>query len=100
MRQGLQNIPVFYSEHMLAETDSFSPSASKPRHVLAAWQKAGLPIAVHPFAPVSELDLCLAHDAIYVRGIVENCGNTLEDSGERGLQFRSVSRRPTFRPYP
>src|SRR6266481_1501882 len=77
MRQGLQDIPVFYSELMLAETDSLSPSASKPRHVLAAWQKAGLPIAVHPFAPVSELDLCLAHDAIYVRGIVENCGNTL-----------------------
>ena len=54
MRQGLQNIPVFYSEHMLADTDSFSPSASKPLHVLAAWHKAGLPIAVHPFAPASE----------------------------------------------
>jgi acetoin utilization deacetylase AcuC-like enzyme len=81
MRQGLLNIPVFYSEHMLAETDSFSPSASKPRHVLAAWQKAGLPIAVHPFAPASELDLCLAHDAVYVRGILEGAlpngfGNT------------------------
>ena len=48
MRQDLQSIPVFYSEHMLAETDSFSPSASKPRHVLAAWQKAGLPIAWDP----------------------------------------------------
>jgi len=71
MRQGLQNIPVFYSEHMLADTDSFSPSASKPRHVLAAWHKAGLPIAVHPFAPASELELCMAHDAVYVRGILE-----------------------------
>jgi acetoin utilization deacetylase AcuC-like enzyme len=39
--------------------------------VLAAWKKAGLPIAVHPFAPASELDLCLAHDAVYVRGILE-----------------------------
>ena len=46
--QGLRDIPVFYSEHMLAETHSFSPSASKPRHVLAAWQEAGLPIACSP----------------------------------------------------
>lgn len=70
MRQALHNIPVFYSEHMLAETDSFSPSASKPRQVLAAWRKEGLPIAVHPFAPASELDLCLAHDAVYVDGVL------------------------------
>jgi len=69
--QGLHSIPVFYSEHMLAETHSFSPSAGKPRHVLAAWQKAGLPISVQPFAPASDLDLCLAHDAIYVRGVLE-----------------------------
>jgi acetoin utilization deacetylase AcuC-like enzyme len=71
MRPILQNIPVFYLEHLLAETSSFSPSASKPRHVLAAWRKAGLPMAVHPFAPASELDLCLAHDPVYVRGVLD-----------------------------
>jgi len=93
MRQGLQNIPVFYSEHMLAETDSFSPSASKPRHVLAAWQKAGLPIAVHPFTAASELDLCLAHDAVYVRGILEG---TLPN-GFGNTRRRSPARCPTRR---
>src|ERR1019366_3813534 len=71
MRPILQSIPVFYLEHLLAETSSFSPSASKPRHVLAAWRQAGLPIAVHPFAPASELDLCLAHDPVYVRGVLD-----------------------------
>ena len=40
MRPLLDNIPVFYSERMLAETRSFSPSAGKPRHVLDAWHKA------------------------------------------------------------
>ena len=93
MRQGLQNIPVFYSEHMLAETDSFSPSASKPRHVLAAWQKAGLPIAVHPFTAASELDLCLAHDAVYVRGILEG----MLPYGFGNTRRRSPARCPTRR---
>jgi len=84
VRQGLQSIPVFYSEHILAESGSFSPSASKPRHVLAAWQEADLPIAVHPIAPASELDLCLAHDPAYVRDVLDGnapngFGNTSRD---------------------
>lgn len=70
MKQGLQRFPVFYSEHMLAEAGSFSPSAGKPRHVLAAWQKAGLPITVRSITPASERDLCLAHDPVYVRGVL------------------------------
>jgi acetoin utilization deacetylase AcuC-like enzyme len=69
-KQGLQRIPVFYSELMLATAGSFSPSAGKPRHVLAAWQKAGLPISVRSITPASELDLCLAHDPVYVRGVL------------------------------
>ena len=70
MRQGLQRIPVFYSEHMLARAGSFSPSASKPRHVLAAWQAAGLPITLRSFTPASAKDICLAHDPVYVRGVL------------------------------
>jgi acetoin utilization deacetylase AcuC-like enzyme len=80
----LHSIPVFYSEHMLAESGSFSPSAGKPRHVLAAWQKAGLPIAEHPIAPASKLDFCLAHDPAYVHGVLggkvpNGFGNTSRD---------------------
>lgn len=70
MRQTLLRIPVFYSASMLAESGSFSPSASKPAHVLAAWASAGLPISVQPVAPASELDLGLAHDASYVHGVL------------------------------
>ena len=71
MKQSLKDITVFYSDHVLADADSFSPSAGKPRHVLAAWQRAGLPITVRPVIPASEIDLCLAHDPGYVRGVLE-----------------------------
>ena len=70
MRQGLQRIPVFYSEHMLATAGSFSPSASKPWHVLSAWQAAGLSITLRSFTPASAKDICLAHDPVYVRGVL------------------------------
>ena len=70
MRESLANIPVFYSEAMLAETDSFSPSAGKPRHVLSAWQRSGFPVLVSAVTPASVTELCLAHDAAYVRGIL------------------------------
>jgi acetoin utilization deacetylase AcuC-like enzyme len=61
---------VFYSEQMLAETASFSPSAGKPRHVLSAWQRSELPVIVKTFTPASVPELCLAHDPAYVRGIL------------------------------
>ncbi len=70
MKATLPNIPVFYNEHMLAETDSFSPSAGKPRHVLSAWQDAKLPIVVKSCTPVSVDELCLAHDPTYVKGVL------------------------------
>ncbi len=70
MSESLSVIPVFYSELMLAETGSFSPSAAKPRHVLTAWQRAQLPLTVRAVEPVSEVDLCLAHDPAFVRGVL------------------------------
>lgn len=84
MRQGLHSIPVFYSEHLLAESGSFSPSAGKPRHVVSAWKHAGLPITVSDISPASEMDLRLAHDPAYVRGVLggkvsNGFGNTSRD---------------------
>jgi acetoin utilization deacetylase AcuC-like enzyme len=89
----LKSIPVFYCENMLADSGSFSPSARKPQHVLAAWQNAALPIVVHPVAPASELELCLAHDPIYVQGVMSGrlpngFGNTSPDVA-RSLPYTS-----------
>jgi hypothetical protein len=71
MTHALKTIPVFYADAMLAAPDSYSPSAQKPRHVLAAWQDAGLPVTVTSFAPVDEADFGLAHDPTYVRDVLD-----------------------------
>jgi acetoin utilization deacetylase AcuC-like enzyme len=65
------SIPVFYTFAMLARPNSFSPSAEKPEHVLAAWQAAGLPLTVHGVTAATEDDLCLAHDPAFVRGVLD-----------------------------
>jgi acetoin utilization deacetylase AcuC-like enzyme len=66
----MDKIPVFYAEEMLAESDSRSPSAEKPRHVVSAWEHAGLPIELRPIVPVSVEDLRLAHEPAFVRSIL------------------------------
>ena len=63
-------VPVFYSEMLLASPGTLSPSAGKPKPVVAAWQRAGLPIEVRPIVPVNVEELCLAHDPEFVRAIL------------------------------
>ncbi len=80
--RGLTAIPVYYSESLLADAESFSPSAAKPRPVVEAWRDANLPIALSAFAPAEDVDLFLAHDPAYVRGVLTGAlpngfGNTL-----------------------
>jgi acetoin utilization deacetylase AcuC-like enzyme len=67
---NLAAVPVLYSEALLADAGSFSPSASKPRHVMDGWQKAGLPLALQSFAPATPMDLALAHDPVYVNAVL------------------------------
>jgi acetoin utilization deacetylase AcuC-like enzyme len=64
-------IPVFYANEMLADSGSFSPSASKPRLVVDAWRCAGLPIDLRGVAPATVEDLCLAHDPTFVSSVLE-----------------------------
>lgn len=63
-------IPVFYREEMLAHSDSFSPSAGKPRHVVEAWSAASLPICNEAYPPATLEELCRSHDPAYVRGVL------------------------------
>jgi len=71
MANKLSRIPVFYTSAMLAKLKSFSPSAQKPEHVLAAWQAAALPLTVNAVTAAMEHDLCLAHDPAFVRGVLD-----------------------------
>jgi hypothetical protein len=41
--------PVFYREDMLANIDSYSPSAGKRGRVLKAWLDSSLPLGLHEF---------------------------------------------------
>jgi hypothetical protein len=71
-------IPVIYSDEMSSANDPPpSPSADKPRKVVAAWEQTLLPIDVRPVVPATPEDLSLAHDPAFVRRILA-CE---EDSG-------------------
>ena len=64
-------IPVFYSDKVLADSASFSPSAGKPKDVVQSWQAAKLPIEVRAVDPATVEDFCLAHDRAFVTSILE-----------------------------
>lgn len=90
---AINTIPVFFDPRMVADADSFSPSAAKPPKVVESWKQLGIPLDVRPVCPVTVKDLCLAHDATMVSEILacrmENgFGNTLETVA-RSLPYTS-----------
>lgn len=63
-------IPVFYSEKLLADAESESPSAHKPREVLASWFDLNIPLSLQTPSPLSCQLLSLAHAPDYVDGVL------------------------------
>jgi acetoin utilization deacetylase AcuC-like enzyme len=63
-------IPVFYTDAMVANAESFSPSAGKPKALVEYWLRKKRAIEV--IAPNSATleDLCRAHDPDFVRGVL------------------------------
>lgn len=71
---------VSYAEAMAADGVPCSPSARKPRLVVADLRAAGLPIAITPPAPATRAQLSLAHDAAYVDAVLDlRCANGFGD---------------------
>jgi acetoin utilization deacetylase AcuC-like enzyme len=66
----MNSIPVFFSQKLVADAHSYSPSPKKPALAVASWKKLGIPITSHEPLPVSEEELCLAHDPSYVRKVL------------------------------
>ena len=62
----MNRIPVYFRPEMVADVSSFSPSAGKPREVVADWTAAGLPIEVRSFEPLTAADLSFVHEADFV----------------------------------
>lgn len=61
---------VVYGESMNAPAQGYSPSAAKPAAVMAAWLDRWPGLQVRDPVPVSREDLCRAHDAAFVDGVL------------------------------
>lgn len=65
-----ESLPVFYSERLLADAESPSPSAHKPREVIASWLRLGIKLQLLAPPPVSRRQLALAHAPDYVDAVL------------------------------
>lgn len=86
----MKSIPVFYSSLMNAWVESYSPSASKPGHVVSSWLENGYPIELIEPSPVSDSDIKLAHDPEYVDAIFT--GKTRNGFGNSSLEVANSFR--------
>ncbi len=68
---SLAAIPVFYDERMVANAQSYSPSAGKPREVVDSWRRMRAPLEFKPFEAASREQLALAHSRPFVNGVLE-----------------------------
>jgi acetoin utilization deacetylase AcuC-like enzyme len=83
-------LPIYYSPSMLADDDvapSFSPSAWKPREVVASWRRLGIPLDVRAPEPATPEELVRAHDERFVRGVL-----SLEQRNGFGSRSPGVAR--------
>jgi acetoin utilization deacetylase AcuC-like enzyme len=79
---------TFYAEQMIADSGCFSPSAGKPREVLASWRALGLPLDVVEPTPATVDELCRAHDPQLVRAIL--AGRRSNGFGNRSLEVAAT----------
>lgn len=63
-------IPVFYTDAMVADSESFSPSARKPIEVVRSWQALGVPLKIVAPRAVTVDDLARAHDRVFVEAVL------------------------------
>jgi acetoin utilization deacetylase AcuC-like enzyme len=61
---------VHYCDRMVADAESYSPSAAKPRAVVASWRRLFPALEIVEPAPLTAAQLALAHDRDYVDGVL------------------------------
>lgn len=67
----MKTLPIFFSNRMVADSSSYSPSAGKPSQVVASWKGLGLPLEFHAPEPITTAEFALAHDSKFVRAVLE-----------------------------
>jgi acetoin utilization deacetylase AcuC-like enzyme len=66
----MNQIPVYFTDQMVADACSYSPSARKPVEVVRSWLQLGALVNLNEPAPATFGDLCAAHDQQYVAGVL------------------------------
>lgn len=66
----MHSIPVFFSQTLVADAKSFSPSPHKPALAVASWRALDIPIRIIEPTAATIVELSLAHDPLYVRGVL------------------------------
>ena len=67
----LNALPIFYCDAMVAESESFSPSAAKPLAVVASWRKLGVALNIRAPEAITVKELSTVHDSRYVVDVVD-----------------------------
>ena len=62
----MTRLPVFFTPRMVARSESYSPSAEKPRAVVDSWLAANLPIELLDPTPATVEELSLAHNPKWI----------------------------------
>lgn len=79
---------VFYDPRQnVVSNQSFSPSAGKPALVVESWLNTGIPIQIENYNPLTAIQICSAHDSIYVDEVLKlkrdnGFGNRLPEVAE------------------
>lgn len=63
-------IPVFYTDAMVADSESFSPSARKPTEVVRSWQALGVPLEIVAPRAVTVDEFARAHDRVFAEAVL------------------------------
>jgi len=67
----MSEIPVFFTDRMVAPDQGASPSAHKPAAVVADWIEQGFPISLRVPEACTREDLALAHERTYVDAVLD-----------------------------
>lgn len=67
----MKAIPIFYRPEMVADANSFSPSAAKPAAAVESWRALGVPLDMRSFSPVTRPQIKLAHDPAFVDALLD-----------------------------
>lgn len=87
-------IQVFYSDAIVVDAQSYSPSAHKPAEVVRSWQCLGVAREIVASGAVTIEQFCCAPDAQFVTDVLDRKNRGALDMEELREYFRLFDREP------